>query len=515
MTTCTPPPPRTATAAGGGGAGAATTTTTTTNVTMVDNIQRLDQQHVWHPYAPIPNPSLPCFPVRSAKGCNINLLDGRVLVDGMSSWWACIHGYNHPVLNQAARDQIDRMSHIMFGGLTHEPAVNLAKTLSELLPHPNGSTTTTNPADDERRLDKVFFCDSGSVAVEVAMKMALQYHHGRSSTDCALPSSSSSSSSSFPKNDKKSKFLTVRGGYHGDTFEAMSVCDPVNGMHHLFRSVLPTQIFCRRPTVPFHQHHQQQQGLDWDDSEMDEIRTVMEERHDEIVAVIIEPIVQGAGGMRFYSPMYLQRLRQLCDEYNILLIFDEIATGFGRTGKLFAMEHARGVIPDIVCIGKALSGGFLSFAATITSQRIAKVFSSTSQNSGGGGGGGAGVLMHGPTFMGNPLACAVSLASLNLLRSYDLPSMIGSIEEQLRNELEPCKESPYVEDVRVLGAIGVVEMKEPINMNVIQPQLVNTHGVWLRPFGKLLYTMPPFIIQQHELRKITKAMVSVATRRPR
>jgi adenosylmethionine-8-amino-7-oxononanoate aminotransferase len=443
----------------------------------LDDIQRLDRRHVWHPYAAVPNP-LPCYPVREAHGCTLHLMDGRTIIDGMSSWWACIHGYNHPALNRAAVDQIGKMSHVMFGGLTHEPAVRLARALSDLPFNDAGR-------DPEDKLDKVFFCDSGSVAVEVAMKMALQYHHGTEARDGGGPSQS------------KSKFLTVRGGYHGDTFEAMSVCDPVNGMHHLFRSVLPQQIFCRRPTVRF--------GEEWDETDMDEIRGVMEDRHGEIAAVILEPVVQGAGGMRFYSPSYLHSLRRLCDEFDVLLIFDEIATGFGRTGKLFAMEHAPGVLPDILCIGKALSGGFLSFAAAVTSGRVARAFSRE---------GGAGVLMHGPTFMGNPLACAVSLASLDLLKSYDLPAMIGAIEEQLVRELEPCRESPHVEDVRVLGAIGVVEMKEPIDMRVAQPQLVDS-GVWLRPFGRLLYTMPPFIIQRHELRKITKAMVALATRRPR
>mmetsp|Transcript_11006 Transcript_11006/g.17648 ORF Transcript_11006/g.17648 Transcript_11006/m.17648 type:complete len:441 (-) Transcript_11006:63-1385(-) len=437
-----------------------------------EEVAELDQKYVWHPYAAMPN-ALPCFPVKSASGCELQLMDGRKVVDGMSSWWAAIHGYNHPVLNDAAKEQIGQMSHVMFGGLTHQPAVSLAKALSEAM-SPN--RTCQNKED---RLDKVFYCDSGSVSIEVAMKMALQYNYN-------LHGSSS----------RKSKFLTIRGGYHGDTFEAMSVCDPVNGMHHLFQSVLPVQIFCKRPEVKFHE--------EWDEADIEELAQLMEERHDEIAAVILEPIVQGAGGMRFYSPQYLVRLRELCDEYGVLLIFDEIATGFGRTGKLFAMEHAPNVLPDILCIGKALSGGFLSFAATLTSEKIANVFSQ----------GPAGVLMHGPTFMGNPLACAVSLASLKLLQSYDLPSMIGSIEKQLVHELEPCKESPYVQDVRVLGAIGVVEMKEPMNMSVVQPQLVQD-GVWLRPFGKLLYTMPPFIIKKEELRKITKAMLSIAARRPR
>jgi adenosylmethionine-8-amino-7-oxononanoate aminotransferase len=426
-------------------------------------ISRLDQQHVWHPYAAMPN-SIPCFPVESAQGCELTLTDGRVLVDGMSSWWAAIHGHSHPVLREAATQQLDKLSHVMFGGLTHEPAVKLAQALAEIAP---GSGMS--------KLDKVFYCDSGSVAIEVGMKMALQYWY-----NLGLP--------------QKSKFLTVRGGYHGDTFEAMSVCDPDNGMHHLFQSVLPTQLFAPQPTI-LH-------GEEWDESDIYEFQQIISNRPDEIAAVILEPIVQGAGGMRFYSPQYLKRVRELCDNHDVLLICDEIATGFGRTGKMFAVEHAKDVAPDIMCIGKALSGGFLSFAATLTSQRIAEVFSQ----------GPAGVLMHGPTFMGNPLACAVSLASLNLLQSYDLPDRIGKIERQLKTELEPLRDSPLVHDVRVLGAIGVVEMKEPMDMKVVQPQLVD-HGVWLRPFGKLLYTMPPFVIQPHELRKITKAMVSLATRR--
>lgn len=435
-------------------------------------IQGLDQQHVWHPYAAMPN-DLPCFPVERASGCQLHLMDGRTIVDGMSSWWACIHGYNHPVLNQAAKDQIDQMSHIMFGGLTHQPAVLLAKALAESIA-PNQTCT-----EQRKRLDKVFYCDSGSVAIEVAMKMALQYSYN------------------LDMSTKKSKFLTIRGGYHGDTFEAMSVCDPINGMHHMFQSVLPSQIFCPRPETEYHD--------EWNDSDIEEVVRTLEERHEEIAAIIVEPIVQGAGGMRFYSPQYLVRLRELCDDYGVLLIFDEIATGFGRTGKMFALEHTAptNVLPDILCIGKALSGGFMSFAATITSEKVADVFSQ----------GPAGILMHGPTFMGNPLACAVSLASLRLLQSYDLPTMIGKIEKQLKDELMPCRDFPYVEDVRILGAIGVVEMKEPMNMAVVQPQLVN-EGVWLRPFGKLLYTMPPFIIQTHELSKITATMTKIASTKP-
>eukprot|EP00980_Cylindrotheca_fusiformis_P028241 scaffold22589_cov138-Cylindrotheca_fusiformis.AAC.4 len=427
-------------------------------------ILQLDQDHVWHPYAAMPN-GVPCFPVEKASGCKITLSDGKVLVDGMSSWWSCIHGYNHPILNAAAEDQMKKMSHMMFGGLTHEPAARLAKELAKI-----------TPGSGDRKLDKIFYCDSGSVSVEVAMKMALQYWFNKGKSE-------------------RNRFLTVRGGYHGDTFEAMSVCDPVNGMHHLWNTNLPQQIFCDRPKSRFDEE-------EWDESDINNFRETLEQNQEDIAAVILEPIVQGTGCMRFYSPQYLQRVRDLCDEYDILLICDEIATGFGRTGKLFAVEHARNAVPDILCIGKALSGGFLSFAATITSPRVAAVFEQ----------GPAGVLMHGPTFMGNPLACAVSLASLQILQSSDWKKSIQSIETQLASELAPCRDSPHVQDVRVLGAIGVVEMKEPMDMKVVQPRVVEG-GVWLRPFGRLLYTMPPFIIQPDELRRITKAMVSIATRR--
>jgi adenosylmethionine-8-amino-7-oxononanoate aminotransferase len=426
-----------------------------------EEIVRLDQQHVWHPYAAMPN-SIPCLPVQSAKGCEIHLTDGRTLIDGMSSWWACIHGYSHPHLVQAAKDQIDNMSHVMFGGLTHEPAVKLASELSKIV-----------PGEGDSKLDKIFYCDSGSVAIEVAMKMALQYWYNLD-------------------NPQKSKFLTIRGGYHGDTFEAMSVCDPVNGMHHIFSSVLPEQIFCSRPTIKFDEP--------WDESDIEELKSLLGSRSEVIAALILEPIVQGAGGMRFYSPHYLRRVRELCDEHNVLLICDEIATGFGRTGTIFAVEHAS-IVPDIMCIGKALSGGFVSFAATLTNERIAQVFAR----------GPAGVLMHGPTFMGSPLACAVSLASLQLLQSYQLPNMVGAIQAQLEKELEPARDSPLVEDVRCLGGIGVIEMKEPMDMKTIQPAIVD-EGVWLRPFGKLLYTMPPLIIQPHELRKITRGMLKIVFR---
>jgi adenosylmethionine---8-amino-7-oxononanoate aminotransferase len=427
-----------------------------------EEIIALDQQHVWHPYAAMPN-VIPCFPVQSARGVEITLTDGRTLIDGMSSWWAAIHGYSHPRLTHAATQQIEQMSHIMFGGLTHEPAVRLAQKLVQITPS---------------SLQHVFFCDSGSVAVEVGMKMALQYWYN------------------LDPDTKRNKFLTIQGGYHGDTFKAMSVCDPVNGMHHLFAGVLASQIFVQRPGIGFYDEH-------WDESDIEPFRQSLQQNQQQVAAVILEPIVQGAGGMRFYHPNYLRRVRELCDEYNVLLILDEIATGFGRSGKLFASEHSN-IEPDILCIGKALSGGFMSFAATLTTTKLSQVFAK----------GEAGVFMHGPTFMGNPLACAVSLESLNLLleETYDWKDKVRSIESQLKTELEPCRESPLVQDVRVLGAIGVVEMKEPFDMRVIQPKVVE-QGIWLRPFGKLLYTMPPFIIQPNQLRKITQAMVALTRRR--
>ena len=402
----------------------------------------------------MPNP-LPIFPVKSAQGVYLELEDGRTLVDGMSSWWTCIHGYNHPRLNRAAHDQIDRMSHVMFGGLTHQPAVQLAQRLVELTPDP---------------LQQVFFCDSGSVAVEVAMKMAIQYWY-----NLGQP--------------QKHRFLTVRGGYHGDTFDAMSVCDPVNGMHHLFNQVLRQQYFADTPQIPFW-------GV-WDDTDIASFEQLLVENHGQIAAAIFEPVVQGAGGMRFYSPDYVRRARELCDQYGVLLILDEIATGFGRTGQLFACEHAD-ITPDILCVGKALSGGFMSLAATLTTPQISQVFAQ----------GEAGVFMHGPTFMANPLACAVALESIAILESSDWQTKIRLIEAQLKAELAPCRESPLVKDVRVLGAIGVVELHEPVDMAVLQSQVVD-HGVWLRPFGKLLYTMPPYIIEPSELRCITQAMVTL------
>jgi adenosylmethionine---8-amino-7-oxononanoate aminotransferase len=413
-----------------------------------------DRQHVWHPYAAMPN-LLPVFPVASAQGVHIHLMDGRSLIDGISSWWTCIHGYNHPHLNQAAHAQIDRMSHIMFGGLTHQPAVDLAEKLIGMTP---------------AALQQVFFCDSGSVAVEVAMKMAIQYWYNR-----GLP--------------QKQRFLTIRHGYHGDTFAAMSACDPVNGMHHLFQNVLTQQYFAEAPQTAF--------GQDWQSGDIDSFAALLAAHHDHIAAAIFEPVVQNAGGMRFYHPEYVLQAKALCEQYDVLLILDEIATGFGRTGKMFACEHAN-VCPDILCIGKALSGGFMSLAATLTTPEISQTFEA----------GEAGVFMHGPTFMANPLACAVSLANLVLLESYDWRSTIIAVESQLRAELEPCRSLAAVKDVRVLGAIGVVELHDPVNMQEIQPRFVE-EGVWLRPFGRLIYTMPPYIIQPTELSVITSAIYKV------
>ncbi|MGB3137655.1 MAG: adenosylmethionine--8-amino-7-oxononanoate transaminase [Nodosilinea sp.] len=420
----------------------------------IDDLLALDRCHVWHPYAAMPSTG-PIFAVRSAQGVYLELETGEQLIDSMSSWWTCIHGYSHPRLNQAARDQMGRMSHVMFGGLTHQPAVQLAQRLVQMTPEP---------------LQNVFFCDSGSVAVEVAMKLAIQYWHNRGEP-------------------QKQHFLTLRHGYHGDTFAAMAVCDPVNGMHHLFRHSLVEQYFADAPQTPFAEA--------WQDSDIASFEKILQRYHGELAAAIFEPVVQGAGGMRFYSPEYVRRARQLCDRYNVLLILDEIATGFGRTGKLFACEHAE-VAPDILCVGKALTGGFMSLAAALTTSHISDTFAQ----------GEAGVFMHGPTFMGNPLACAVALENLNVLESYDWAARISAIEAQLVQELAPCRQLPAVKDVRVLGAIGVVELHQPVDMAVVQPQFL-AQGVWLRPFGRLIYTMPPYIIDSLQLRQITKAVYSV------
>jgi len=405
-------------------------------------MNQFDQNNLWHPYAKIPN-TISSHHVTSAEGVYLNLDNGKKVIDGMSSWWSVIHGYNNQRLNQAIKTQLDQMSHVMFGGLTHEPAIKLGQKLIEITP---------------KELTKVFFADSGSISVEVALKMALQYWYQKDERN-------------------KTKFVTPYGGYHGDTFGAMSVCDPDNGMHSMFSEVLPKHFFAKRPNL-----HNTEEALD-------DLKAIIQNHHHEIAALILEPIVQGAGGMNFYSPNYLIGVNQLCKEFNILLIFDEIATGFGRTGKLFALEHAN-VVPDILCLGKALTGGYMTLAATITNDEVSNK---------------VGTLMHGPTFMANPLACAVALESINLLLESDWESSIDMIEKELGKGFMPLKENDSIKDVRVLGAIGVVEMKESIDVEKTQSRLIE-NGVWLRPFGELLYTMPPFVSLSSDIHKITSAI---------
>ncbi|WP_329248741.1 adenosylmethionine--8-amino-7-oxononanoate transaminase [Actinoallomurus sp. NBC_01490] len=416
-----------------------------------DELLAFDREHIWHPYSPMPA-TTPVHPVVSAQGVRLTLADGRELVDGMASWWAAIHGYRHPVLDAAVTGQLRDMAHVMFGGLTHPSAVHLARLLISLTPEP---------------LTKVFFADSGSVSVEVAIKMALQYQRSRG-------------------RGSKSRLLTVRGGYHGDTFGAMAVCDPVGGMHHVFADLLPRHVFAPPPPSAYEPGYAA------------ELSRLVATHADELAAIIVEPVVQGAGGMRFYDPAWLGLLRSLADEHDVLLILDEIATGFGRTGAFFACEHA-GVSPDIMCVGKALTGGYLTLAAALCTDRVARGISE----------GEAGVLMHGPTYMANPLACAVAVASIELLRERDWRTEVAAIEKGLTEGLAPARALPGVRDVRVLGAIGVIEMVEEVDVAAVQ-ETVMREGVWLRPFRNLIYTMPPYVTEPDDVHRITTAMVAAA-----
>ncbi len=425
--------------------------------TANDDWLAFDRKHVWHPYTSVTAPG-PMFPVRSAHGVRIVLEDGRELIDGMASWWSVIHGYAHPKLLDALHRQADALAHVMFGGLTHRPAVELAQRLVEMTPD---------------GLDHVFFADSGSVAMEVALKMALQYQHGIGET-------------------ARKRFVTIRRGYHGDTFGAMSVCDPDTGMHQLFDGFLPKQLFIDAPGC--------RSDAEWDDLDLSSLRVALDEHGHEIAALVLEPVVQGAGGMRFYAPEWLRQARRLCDAHGVLLVADEIATGFGRSGTLFACDRA-GVVPDVMAVGKALCGGMMTLAATLATGRVAE------------GIGRVGPLMHGPTFMANPLATAVAGASLDLLHEEPWEPRVARIESELRSGLQACHGMPAVADVRVLGAIGVVELHEPVVMADVQPRFVD-RGVWVRPFGELVYVMPPYVIDTEDLARVTGAICGVVSELP-
>ncbi len=416
-----------------------------------------DRQCIWHPYSSVLSET-PLYAVDRAEGVRLFLKDGRVLIDGMSSWWSVIHGYNHPEMNQALHQQVDNLAHVMFGGLTHEPAIKLAETLVQMTPE---------------GLNRVFFSDSGSVAVEVAIKMALQYWQSKGQA-------------------QKHRLMSLRRGYHGDTFAAMSVCDPDTGMHHLFSHTLVQQVFTESPRCGYHQT--------WSDTFIADFKQQLEANHEQLAAVILEPIVQGTGGMNFYSPEFLKAAYALCKEYNVLLIADEIATGFGRTGELFSCNHS-GISPDIMCLGKSLTGGYMTLAATLCNDEVARGICE----------GEASVFMHGPTFMANPMACSVALKSCQLLEATPWQARVQTIAQAMKEYLAPCRDFNHVNDVRVLGAIGVVELKEPVSLADVQDLFVQA-GVWIRPFGKLVYIMPPFIIEPDDLKFLCNALVSVVSK---